>query len=277
MLHEIPLLTAESWWSDVFVVGVVLACITYVTAVWFAWVEIEIEGEWAWAKDNPHSWRVQLRMPGKCGICGNGLPLTGYHLTQFTTVLAATFSGWLAIGITFGETLNISRALVVGAVYTQTVLIEDNAWYVYNMEFARAVQERGIINPFGGFCNRIGRYVVNIALQLALWFGAFLFRAMDESVNASEATLFAFASWVAMQSTVAVLLLVERLTLVPLYRTVRSRLVLHSIGMSQVAQNSIFSGETALTRLPSCSTSLQPRISQRGSLLPLVPGPYTPC
>ena len=182
--------------------------LTYATSVMFAWLEIEIEGAFAWSRDNPHTWRLALG-----GICGNKLPLTGYHLTMFLTVFLATFGGYLTSALLMGTSVSVESLCAVGAFYTAVVLLEDNAWYVYNQEF-RSGGDFAQRDPFGGFRNRITRYCLACLLFASLWGCSYGGLSADMCADLARVVM-----------TICALLLLERVTLLPLYDCIRARLI----------------------------------------------------
>ena len=58
-----------AWWLQAHNVGLVIGSLCYVTSLWFSWVEIEIEGAFAWQMSNTHTWRWQWDACGEGGIC----------------------------------------------------------------------------------------------------------------------------------------------------------------------------------------------------------------
>lgn len=215
-------------------IGLGFALASWITGTVFAWLEIEIEGPFAWSRDNPHTWRRQV-----CGfgICLNGLPLTGYHLTMFTTVLLFAYGTYATQLLLNGNSTNWADVLATANFYVFVVLLEDAQWYRYNSEYKRlreSVDYAGMIrDPFGGTCNRIARYVLNFLIFVALWFVQFaarshdaaLFAPLSDPSDSGQRVGFgaAILGWLVL-FTVA-LLVVERFTLIPAYSAVRAYLV----------------------------------------------------
>ena len=201
----------------------------YIAGLVFAWLEIEIEGAYAWSRDNPHTWRWES------GICGNGLPLTGYHLTMFATILLVTM-GTLAMDHAMSNRPVQWSSLLSGlAYYFYVVLLEDYEWYVYNQEF-KALKSIGRARaPFGTIWNRYGRYVLNLCVFAPCWILSFGVRPSDDPTfdaltNADDAGVrILHGSYILAFVFIftGLLLAAERFTLLPLYDLVRHYLVAH--------------------------------------------------
>lgn len=223
-----------------------LASVAFASAAWivgtvFAWVEIEIEGPFAWSRDNPHTWRWQL-----AGICGNRLPLTGYHLTMFLTVFLLPYGAYAVLRSMNGDGVDWSDMFTIGAYYTLLVLIEDAQWYVYNMEFNNEVNvinadnlELQTRDPFGGTCNRVSRYLMNFIVFVVCWSVQLWLREDDHSLRTASIEWFAVSGWsndskyvftgclmvLVIIATSAGLFLLQIYTIVPGYKWIRRRLV----------------------------------------------------
>ena len=246
-------LGAGAWWLQAHNVGLTVASLCYATSLWFSWAEIEIEGAFAWQMSNTHTWRWQWDACGEGGICGNGLALTGYHLTQFTTALFFVFSTWIATCVLYGHPVLWSTACLLASMYVLTVTLEDNGWYTYNMEFAWAKARYGTKDPFGGFVNRIGRYVSYVTIFSLLWYAGFLLQALEvergwiASASSHQGdpaymAAFATAAYAFLVAYSVTFMILERWTLLPLYKRLRTYLVRASIRVDEVAQNATFSG-----------------------------------
>lgn len=217
----------EFYTGSVLPVAVAFSLTTYVVGIVFAWLEIEIEGPYAWSRDNPHTWRLSLG-----GICLNGLPLTGYHLTMFATVFLVAMGSYATDCILEGRGATAPSLFSVGAFYTYTVLIEDYEWYVYNQDYKKIATARA---PFGSCCNRYLRYVLNLCIFVPCWLLAFALRPSDASIfrhlptshNTGDQLIHGVFILLAVFVSTACLLVVERCTLVPLYKLIRSIIKTH--------------------------------------------------
>lgn len=190
-------------------VGLVLASVSYWTGLFFAWLEIEIEGPHPWASSNRYTWRC-----GR-GVCGNGLPLTGYHLTMFVMVLSMGLGSYVVVRLLGWQALEIADLLAVIAFYFYVVLVEDYEWYNYNHEFR---ETRGAL-PFGSEGNRVLRYAINFLVLSVFWVAAYTLR------NTLTGALFSLGYSVAWM---ALILIVEQFTLLPLYTKIRKNAVDHT-------------------------------------------------
>lgn len=220
----------------VFPTAFAFAVSAYIAGVVFAWLEIEIEGAYAWSRDNPHTWRYAA------GLCINGLPLTGYHLTMFSTILLVTM-GTLSVDHAMGNRNVTWSALFSGlAYYFYVVLIEDYEWYVYNQEYKTLKAMERARAPFGTIWNRYGRYALNLCVFVPCWILSFGLRASDEPTfnnlpNADDLGVrilhgLHILSFVFIFT--GVLLLVERVTLLKLYNTVRTFLVIQDKALAEM-------------------------------------------
>ena len=215
-------------------IGLGFALASWITGTVFAWLEIEIEGPFAWSRDNPHTWRRQV-----CGfgICLNGLPLTGYHLTMFTMVLLVAYGTYATQLLLNGGSANWADVLAVANFYVFVILIEDAQWYRYNSEYKRLRENFEyndvIRDPFGGTCNRIARYVINFVIFLVLWFVQFAVRPHDAALfaplsnpsDAGQRSGFGamILGWLVLFT--AGLAIVDQFVLIPTYTAVRTYLV----------------------------------------------------
>lgn len=241
------------WWLQTHNAGLLVAALCYLTSVWFSWAEIEIEGAFTWQMSNTHTWRWQWSICGPCGVCGNGLALTGYHLTQFTTVFLFMFATWISMCFFYGHPVLWSTAFLLASMYVLIVTLEDNGWYTYNMEFAWAQRVYGTKNPFGGHNQRVTRYVVCIVISLAFWYASFSMQAHEaaEGLIASPTKHQSDQWYMVVYATVAFLFIgfyaylftiLEKRILLPLYKTFRTQLVKHSVRVEEVAQNATLTG-----------------------------------
>jgi len=213
--------------------GVLLALTAYATGLMFAWLEIEIEGAYPWSRDNPHTWRLSLG-----GICINGLPLTGYHLTMFATVLMVAFGSHIFERVIGGYRPAWETFFAVMAYYFYVVLIEDYEWYVYNQEYKLA----GARAPFGSCTNRYGRYVLNLCILVPCWLLSFglrpanapIFAGLADSHELGVRLVHGMYILLVAFGVTTLLLLLERVTMLPLYKTVREAIKKHDTVTGQM-------------------------------------------
>jgi hypothetical protein len=101
---------------------------TFLSALLFAKLEIEIEGEHGWAAKLP-TWRVEKHF--LLDLFFGSRPLTGYHVWAFLFVF---FTFHMPFFFTPGSWTVGSELHAVGA-YTLFWIIEDALWFVMNPHY----------------------------------------------------------------------------------------------------------------------------------------------
>ena len=140
-------------------VGVICAL-----ALWFALIEIEIEGRHGWALRLP-TW-VRTRGPaGRIyGASSGGMPLTGYHLFMASLPLVI-----LQLPFGYGEDWTIAAEVMVLATYMAFAIGWDYLWFILNPAYGLARFRRGQVWWYSG--PWIGRLPFEYYAAIALSFG----------------------------------------------------------------------------------------------------------
>lgn len=230
------------WFARTLSGATFLSVAVWWTAVWFAWLEIEIEGPHAWARANRYTWKVGYNACGQgCGLCGvrtlrrttpnvpaksppveEGLPLTGYHLTMFTSVLLFHLVGVYGLKSLQNESLKVSDVGFVLLIYALVVALEDAFWYQFNYLHKQC----GTPGAFDlhGFRQRLTRYFVVSVVIVFLWFVSHACLAYDLEEDAGVWMLYASVKLGLTAVVLALLIATNHFLLVDVYAKTRNAL-----------------------------------------------------
>lgn len=220
-------------------IGAGVGLLAWVAAVWFACLEIEIEGDLPWARGNCHTWKVLYEMCGQRGVgaCGSrdhkedeeekitiGLPLTGYHLTMFTTLfLVATCSVVVTHALSEGSSPAMSSVCFASFFYALVVALEDSAWYSLNY-----LTQRSAFDAKGGACVvRLKRYAIIFVVVTVLYVGSESLLSFERGTNlVSDSLTKSAATYAGLLASLVMLVPLEKWVVAPfLYKPLRRRLV----------------------------------------------------
>jgi hypothetical protein len=111
--------------------GALVTLVLYVAALFLAMMEVEVEGPEGWATGMDYTWKDTS---SSHGICGDGLPTTGYHITNNLVVYSLLVAGFTSAAITFSfaEELLPSRFILLLACHIHYFFMEDDAWFALN-------------------------------------------------------------------------------------------------------------------------------------------------
>ena len=119
--------------NDAVRVGVLCAL-----ALWFALIEIEIEGRHGWALRLPTWFRTRGPAGRLYGAISGGKPLTGYHLFMASLPLVI-----LQLPFGYGEDWSIAAEVMVLATYMAFAIGWDYLWFILNPAYGLARFRRG--------------------------------------------------------------------------------------------------------------------------------------
>ena len=141
-------------------VGVICAL-----ALWFALIEIEIEGPHGWALRLPTWFRTRGPAGGIYGALSGGKPLTGYHLFMASLPLVI-----LHLPFGYGADWSLEAEVMVLAVYPVFAIAWDYLWFILNPAYGLRRFRRGEVWWYHG--PWIGRlpyeYYAAVAASFAL-------------------------------------------------------------------------------------------------------------
>ena len=111
--------------------GGLVSLVLYVAALVLAMMEVEVEGPEGWASGMDYTWKDESLSHG---ICGAGLPTTGYHVTNNLVVYSLLVAGLASAALTFSfvEELVPSRFILLLAFHIHYFYMEDDAWFALN-------------------------------------------------------------------------------------------------------------------------------------------------
>ena len=219
--------------------GACVGFLAWIAAIWFACLEIEIEGDLPWARGNCHTWKVLYELCGQKGVgaCGSrdhkeegktkitiGLPLTGYHLTMFTTLfLVATCSVVVTHVLSQRSSPSMSSVCFASFFYALVVALEDSAWYSLNY-----LTKRSAFDAEGGACVvRLKRYAIIFVVVTATYVASEAFLSFERGTAfVSDALPKSVATYAGLLASLVLLIPFEKWLIAPfLYEPLRRRLV----------------------------------------------------
>jgi hypothetical protein len=154
-------------------VGVVCAL-----ALWFALIEIEIEGPYGWALRLPTWFRTRGPAGRIYGALSGGRPLTGYHLFMASLPL-------VILQVPFAYTdWSGSAEIMVLATYLAFAIAWDYLWFILNPAYGLARFRRGEVWWYPG--PWIGRLPLEYYLAVA---GSFALAAIAWPLGAGAGAL----------------------------------------------------------------------------------------
>ncbi len=114
-------------------------------ALWFALVEIEIEGAHGWALRLPTWFRTRGPAGRLYGAISGGKPLTGYHLFMATLPLLI-----LHLPFGYGADWSLAAEVMVLAAYLAFAIGWDYLWFILNPAYGLARFRRGRVWWYSG-------------------------------------------------------------------------------------------------------------------------------
>lgn len=114
-------------------------------ALWFALIEIEIEGPHGWALRLPTWFRTRGPAGRVYGALSSGKPLTGYHLFMATLPLVI-----LHLPFGYGADWSWAAELMIGATYLAFAIGWDYLWFILNPAFGLPRFRRGEVWWYSG-------------------------------------------------------------------------------------------------------------------------------